>query len=773
MKKVININFQGRVVPIEETAYDILKQYIESLRRYFANEEGRDEIINDIEGRIAELFSERLSKGTTCITDADVNAVIAGMGRPEDFDAADTDSGATAGASTKSSSQSSGSTGSSQQTYSSYNYTSNTRGRFIRNADDKIIGGVCSGLANYFGIDPVVMRIVFVILFGALFWVYILLWIIVPSQSLQTNITKRLYRSSDDKVISGVCGGLAAYFNIDTWIPRLIFALPLIVGLISGPLNFFWNHWDIWMGPKIITGSLSSTLFIAYIILWIAVPVATTAAEKLEMKGERIDLNSIRNTVKEDLESFKTKAEKWGSEVKESAKEFGEKAKDFGQTAGTQARNFTYEAGPVARSAGSGIGHVIAVLFKAFFLFIAGIIALSLFGVLIGLLFAGFFAFPIKDFFLEGFGQNLLAWATLVLFLGIPLIALITWLVRRIMGVRSKKHYLGFVFGTLWIVGLICVITLAGMFARNYKTRSAIEEPYSITQPATGKLYVDVTNSNIKYYNSEWLGVEWDGDWPVYGVNQDTLMLNTVRVNLVKSPDDNYHVTKVRLSRGNTQDKARNLAERIRFDINQKDSFLLLPERFAISSEDRFRNQQVMIVIEIPVGKKIQLGQKVSEYDWFTVNFNNRRGWNIDNNQDWNNSYDWQSNKEYIMTPENGLVRTSRLDADELKRGRYKVVESASDKNAVDEYNEKNETVVDTVKNSKPGYRYKGKEKTDTTTIKVDTTVNATKVSTTKITAVESTSDDSEDTESSDGASTKRNSVFQTSLYFFGRLFQQ
>lgn len=101
MKKVININFQGRVVPIEETAYDILKQYIESLRRYFANEEGRDEIINDIEGRIAELFSERLSKGTTCITDADVNAVIAGMGRPEDFDAADTDSGATAGASTK------------------------------------------------------------------------------------------------------------------------------------------------------------------------------------------------------------------------------------------------------------------------------------------------------------------------------------------------------------------------------------------------------------------------------------------------------------------------------------------------------------------------------------------------------------------------------------------------------------------------------------------------------------------------------------------------
>src|SRR4051812_23905915 len=87
MKKVININFQGRVIPIEETAFEMLKQYIESLRRYFANEEGRDEIVNDIESRIAELFSETLKKGAICITDADVQAVMASMGRPEDFEA--------------------------------------------------------------------------------------------------------------------------------------------------------------------------------------------------------------------------------------------------------------------------------------------------------------------------------------------------------------------------------------------------------------------------------------------------------------------------------------------------------------------------------------------------------------------------------------------------------------------------------------------------------------------------------------------------------------
>ena len=93
MKQVININFQGQVVPIEVTAFDILKQYTESLNRYFSNEEGKEEIINDIENRIGELFQERLKKGATCITEDDVNAIIKSMGRPEDFESEDAGAG--------------------------------------------------------------------------------------------------------------------------------------------------------------------------------------------------------------------------------------------------------------------------------------------------------------------------------------------------------------------------------------------------------------------------------------------------------------------------------------------------------------------------------------------------------------------------------------------------------------------------------------------------------------------------------------------------------
>ena len=89
MKKVININFQGRILPIEEMAYENLKQYIESLRTYFDLEEGKDEIINDIECRVAELCEDRLKKGAVCISEEDIDLIITSIGRPADFEAQD------------------------------------------------------------------------------------------------------------------------------------------------------------------------------------------------------------------------------------------------------------------------------------------------------------------------------------------------------------------------------------------------------------------------------------------------------------------------------------------------------------------------------------------------------------------------------------------------------------------------------------------------------------------------------------------------------------
>src|SRR5580765_4825214 len=152
MKKIININFHSRVIPIEETAYDILRKYVESLKRHFANEEGGAEIVQDIENRFAELFSDGLKKGATCITDADVEEIITSMGRPEDFDE---DENKKADESTRSNA------GASSFAEEAAPETSR---RLYRSENDKMLGGVCGGLAAYLRIDPSVMRIIYAVL---------------------------------------------------------------------------------------------------------------------------------------------------------------------------------------------------------------------------------------------------------------------------------------------------------------------------------------------------------------------------------------------------------------------------------------------------------------------------------------------------------------------------------------------------------------------------------------------------------------------------------
>lgn len=639
MKKIININFQGRVIPIEETAYDILKQYIESLRGYFAHEEGRDEIINDIESRIAELFSDRLKRTTTCITDDDVNSVITSIGRPEDLEEAEgpqpSVNNGTSAAGTQANYHQS------QQTFSGR--------RLYRAENDKIIGGVASGLASYFGIDPAIMRLLFVLFlfmgFGIL--LYIILWIVVPSRALVTNIRKRLYRNPENRMVGGVAGGIAAYLNIDAWIPRIIFLAPFILGILASIFRAGWMNFD--PVPNFFFNGFGGTLFIIYIVLWIVLPSANSATEKLEMRGEKVDLESIKKTVKEDLENFKGRAEKLGGEIKERAQQVGQEWKTAGQ-------QFAAESGPIVRRSRSGLGHAIGVLFKAFFLFIAGVIVFALVMALVAVLFSGVGAFPFKTFLLDGFWQNFLAWSTLILFLGVPIIALLIWLIRRIMGVRSRNHYLGYTFGSLWILGLVSAILLSGMIARNFRSKTSVKDELPISQPTSDKLLVKVMQGNVKYYGSDWFG--FDGNMPFFSKNEDSIMMNTIRVKLIKSNDSLYHIYSVKFSNGNTPAIAENLAYRINFNVQQKDSTLYLPVGFSITQRDKFRNQQVMLVVEVPVGKRIEIDRSVDSYNWFTINMNRRRGWNVEWDERWDNSFYWNSNREYVMTPE-GLEETN------------------------------------------------------------------------------------------------------------------
>jgi phage shock protein PspC (stress-responsive transcriptional regulator) len=686
MKKVININFQGRVIPIEETAYEMLQNYINSLRAYFANEEGRDEIINDIENRIGELFDERLKKGSACIMDADVAHIMTSMGRPEDFEREDEPTTRT---------QSEGYKGAGSVP-PSFTESIGNKKRLYRDEQDKILGGVASGLAHYLNIDPAIIRILFAVLAffgGSGFLIYIILWIVLPSRSLVTNIRKRLYRDTEDRVISGVCGGLAKYFDINPAIPRIIFAAPFIFGIITSVGRSFFDSGSVFAGSF-----GGGTFILVYIILWIVLPEAFTSSEKLEMRGEKVDLNSIRNTVMGDLQGVKGRAEKMGSELKGSAQRLASEARE---TFGTATSSMSSAASTVAsdtssavRRSSTGLGHAIAILIKAFVYFIGGIIAFGLFVALIALLGSGVSVLPLREFVLQGTPQYFFAWGTLLLFIGIPIIALLVWFIRRLMRVNTHNKYIGYSFSALWFVGLFCLIALIASLSRNFSSQVGKAEDVSITQP-NGTMVVEVGKSTISYYDS-W--IDFDG---MISADQDSLFLNTARINVIRSKDSLYHLHLVKISRGYDRQQSQRLAEKINFPITQSDSVIYLPSSFAVSKNEKWRNQRVMVVIEVPLGKKIRLDDRVHRYDYFNIEFGGRRNYRDDYDNDWEDGEWWSVNEDLTMTP-NGLKSDNQIREDAEDKKNEEEENAIPTPPVVPPVNSKDSVNKDTV------YRYNG-----------------------------------------------------------------
>jgi phage shock protein PspC (stress-responsive transcriptional regulator) len=153
----------GIVFHIEEDAYEILKNYMTDVKRHFSNSADSLEITTDIENRIAEMFSEILQReNKQVIVEQDVNWVVEQMGTVADFETADEDTKSTANA---------------------YTYTNTEGRRLFRDPDDHLVAGVCAGIANYFDIDAVWIRLAFALftpIGGSGFLLYIILWIVVP-----------------------------------------------------------------------------------------------------------------------------------------------------------------------------------------------------------------------------------------------------------------------------------------------------------------------------------------------------------------------------------------------------------------------------------------------------------------------------------------------------------------------------------------------------------------------------------------------------------------
>lgn len=348
MKKTLTVNLGGTVFNIDDDAYRLLDNYLRNLKLYFRKEAGADEIVDDIERRISELFAEKLVAGLQVITIADVEEVIARMGKPEDMEGGEE-------------SESSASDSTDRQGAGSYNSSATYGSSYTR---------------------------------------------------------RRLYRNPDDKMLGGVISGMGAYWGWDVTLLRLLLLVVLICGV--------------------------GTLIPVYIVCWLVIPEAQTAAEKLNMRGEAVTVENIGKTVTDGFEK-----------VTNGVNDYMKSGKS---------RTLFQKAGDILVMIAGWFLKVCLVIFAIIcspILFVFGVVFIALLFAAMILVIGGGAAlislFPMVDFVLPTSPLSaIVMYIAGLLFVGIPLITIVWAIFRPIFNWQPMNIGLKWTLIILWIVSVAC-----------------------------------------------------------------------------------------------------------------------------------------------------------------------------------------------------------------------------------------------------------------------------------------------------------------------------
>jgi len=501
MKKTIKINISGLVFNIDEDAYDRLSIYLDKLHMRYNGTQGESEILADIESRIAEILQSRSDDEKQVVNIDDVDAVITILGEPEEF--AEMEDGEEDNADTH------------EDERDKRKYYSGGRRRLYRDPDNTTVGGVCGGVGEYFGIDPVIIRVLFVI--------SVLLW---------------------------------------------------------------------------------GTGLLIYILLWIVIPEAKTTAEKLEMKGERINVSNIEKSIRHEYEGVK---------------------ENFQNIPNTKAYKRT-------RSGMNSLLRVIGQVIMAFIKVIGIIIGASfviagialLIGVIGGVL-AGqtWLMGDLFDWHEFGLPQILglfvdesvaiLAIICVLLVIGLPILGLIYGGVKMVFPFRAHDRTIGFSSFGVWIVALILLVVFALSEGVKYNEVERVTENVELKTP-TNKLYFMVGQS--EYQNSDVINMDfgYHRELQIVEDNRNLIVLGMPVVDIVKSENEKPELRIRKESRGVNSIAAERFANRIQFAYTIRDSFLIIDPYFRLGEEEKWRSQELELVLSLPVGYRIFLDESASEY---------------------------------------------------------------------------------------------------------------------------------------------------------------
>lgn len=521
MNKTVTINISGIIFHIEEDAYDKLSKYLSTIKGYFSKTDGGSEIMSDIEARIAEMLQSKTSAVKQVVLMADVDAVIDAMGKPEEFaEGNETDN---------------------HQEEDTNEYETNE------------------------------------------------------------NVKKRLFRDPDNKAIGGVCSGIAAYFDIDiVWIRLAMFLL------------IFFGGVSLWV----------------YIILWIVIPEAKTTAEKLAMRGEKIDINNISKTVKEEAEQLKQRAKKYGNDLKNNSRDFRNDSRNFFDKLADFIKDFL-------------------IIFSKFFARIIGLVLL-IFGVIFMLgLMSSIFGFSIAGtntefndwvniFFMER-SHYTLGLLGVSLFFGIPFIMMIYGGVKLLFKIHYSNRWLNISAGLIWFVGFIIVAFVGIKTGKDFSEAGKIKEPIAVTLNHD-TLYLKLSKNNDLYrqlnLNEEDIeDYDDDGDrirrhkrhsdYIVARAKNQKLIVGYASLNILPSTTDNFELYVIKKARGEDKRMAVERAKAINYTIRQQDSTIYFDEIFTVGSEEKFRVQDVQVILKVPRGKVVHLDKSLERFIYDVENVHN------------------------------------------------------------------------------------------------------------------------------------------------------
>ena len=560
MNKTVNSNIGGLIFHIDEDAYQKLTRYFEAIKRSLSNSSGQDEIMNDIEMRVAELLTEKQKSDKHVINNKDVDEVIVIMGQPEDY-------------------------------------------RIDDDSNDKA------------ATDP--------------FYPY--------------TRSRKLYRDKDRGTIAGVCSGLGHYFGIDAVWLKILFLI-LFFGFGTG--------------------------FIAYIILWIAMPKAVTTSEKLEMTGEPVTISNIEKKVREEFESVSNKFKnayynKIGNEAKAGATKVAD-----------------------------GIGEILMNVFKVFSKILGAIILVFSSFALLGICFASIFmifssSMPdnyILNHISTPIGLETPIWAQGVLFLlafGIPMFfCLMLGLKLLVTNLKSVGNIVKFSLLGIWIIAVGILISLGINEATQIAFDGKTVKKETINIAPKDTLIIKFKNNDFYSKSSN--------DHTDFRLTQDEknneiIYSNNVTIEIMKTEESLPYIQIERLAVGKLANEARKRAEKIKYGYKIEGNKIILDNYLLTAVNYKFRGQKVELFLYLPKGTLFKADETVQKYERTENNFFNLHF----------------SSSDYIYKVEDSQVKCLNCPTDEneyndVENGTTEVITNENDSTDVVTVKVNGKTIIET-----------------------------------------------------------------------------